>query len=280
MDLRSMRARSAEKRRWRFRRKAGPVPENPLWLRPMPSKTCALRSDRGTQRNSPRTPAGQGSLAMMRLLTRPRSSLLAIWGRLGAQPQRDVGGLHRLPHHPYQVVAQCLKVSFIAQLHREPFERLGCVVFAPVEATVYETLRALPQRSKKGCYQEGRGHDREGGLLAREGDEGSLHHDDTAEVNRDQHYCERPIDQRAIDDPVYVVESVAQDRYPYSDRNRRYKGYDECKPHSLEPEWCVYYYGDEVRKAGGNNVPRSSVSEPLDLLALHSYGTSQSHEHR
>ena len=27
------------------------------------------------------------------------------WGWVGTQPQGDVGGLHRLPYHPYQIVA-------------------------------------------------------------------------------------------------------------------------------------------------------------------------------
>ena len=31
---------------------------------------------------------------------------LALRGLIGAQPQRDVGRLHRLPHHPYEIIAQ------------------------------------------------------------------------------------------------------------------------------------------------------------------------------
>ena len=89
----------------------------------------------------------------------------------------------------------------------------------------------------------------------------------------------RAVDEGTVYEDVDVVEPIAKDGYPYRYRNRRYKGYVECKPHSLEPEWGVYHYGDEVSKAGGDNVPRSSVSEPLDLLALHSYSTAQSHEH-
>src|SRR5215217_5378394 len=45
-------------------------------------------------------------LATMPLPTRPRSCLLALRGRIGTQPQRDVLRLHRLPYHPHQIVAQ------------------------------------------------------------------------------------------------------------------------------------------------------------------------------
>jgi hypothetical protein len=79
------------------------------------TKTCAWRSDRGTQRSLRRTRAGQGSPAIMPLPTRPRSGPLALSGRLGAQPQRDVGGLHRFIYHAYQVASQCLKVRLVPQ---------------------------------------------------------------------------------------------------------------------------------------------------------------------
>jgi hypothetical protein len=42
----------------------------------------------------PRTPVNKELLVCLR----------AFLSRLGAQPQRDVGRLHRLPHNPHQVV--------------------------------------------------------------------------------------------------------------------------------------------------------------------------------
>ena len=42
--------------------------------------------------------------------------LLAFYGCLGAQPQGDVGGLHRLRNHSYQVVAQGVQVCLSRQL--------------------------------------------------------------------------------------------------------------------------------------------------------------------
>ena len=66
----------------------------------------------------------------------------AFGGRVGTQPQRDVGGLHRLPYHPYQVVAQCLQVGLVPQLGGEGFQGLSGIVLAAVEAPVYERLDA------------------------------------------------------------------------------------------------------------------------------------------
>jgi hypothetical protein len=82
-------------------------------------------------------------------------SLLTLLSRLGSQPQRGVGGLHRLPYHPNQVVAQCLQVRFVSYLGREGFQGLSGIVLAPVEATVYERLDAPSQGSKQRCNQEG-----------------------------------------------------------------------------------------------------------------------------
>jgi hypothetical protein len=63
--------------------------------------------------------------------------------RLGTQPQRDVGGLHSLPHHPHQFLIQRFEVRLISQLHGEGFEGLPGVVLVAVEAAVYEGLNAL-----------------------------------------------------------------------------------------------------------------------------------------
>src|SRR5215213_1655190 len=47
--------------------------------------------------------------------------LLALPGRIGTQPQRDVCGLHTLPYHPTQVLAQGVRFCLVAQLGREGF---------------------------------------------------------------------------------------------------------------------------------------------------------------
>src|SRR5215210_682374 len=100
-----------------------------------------------TWREHPRTRL-LGSTVNKGLLVR----LLSLRERIGAQPQRDVGGLHRLPHHPYQVVAQGVQVCLISELGREGFERLCCVVLPAIEAPVYEALNATTQWIEQGGY--------------------------------------------------------------------------------------------------------------------------------
>ncbi len=71
--------------------------------------------------------------------------LPARWSLLGAQPQRDVGGLHRLPYHSHEIVSQRLQVRLVSQLLREPLKSLRGVVLAAVEAAVDDGLDASPQ---------------------------------------------------------------------------------------------------------------------------------------
>jgi hypothetical protein len=47
--------------------------------------------------------------------------LLALPGRFGTQPERDVSRLHRLPHHPHQVVVQRVEVGLVPELGGEGF---------------------------------------------------------------------------------------------------------------------------------------------------------------
>jgi hypothetical protein len=48
--------------------------------------------------------------------------LLAFRSSVGAQPERDVGRLHRLPYHARKVVAQRLQVRLVAKPGGEGFE--------------------------------------------------------------------------------------------------------------------------------------------------------------
>src|ERR671910_3685538 len=76
----------------------------------------------------------------------PLVRLLPLRIRSGTQPQRGVGGLHRLRNHPYQIVAEGFQVNLVPQLLREGFQRLPRVILPPVEAPVYERLDAASQR--------------------------------------------------------------------------------------------------------------------------------------
>jgi hypothetical protein len=57
--------------------------------------------------------------------------LLAPGGRLGSQLQGDVGGLHSVSDHPYEVAAQRVEVRLVPELGREGRKRLGRVVGSP-----------------------------------------------------------------------------------------------------------------------------------------------------
>jgi hypothetical protein len=58
---------------------------------------------------------GRWAVAALELLVGWRlARLLALWSRLGTQPQREVGWLHRLPYHPYQIISQGFEVCFVA----------------------------------------------------------------------------------------------------------------------------------------------------------------------
>ncbi len=72
-----------------------------------------------------------------------------------------MGGLHRFPYHPNQIVAQGVKIGLVPQLGREGFEGLSRVVLPTVEAPVDEVLGAAPQRVEQGCYHKGRSHNGE-----------------------------------------------------------------------------------------------------------------------
>src|SRR5918997_203659 len=141
--------------------------------------------------------------------------LLDVWRPVAAQPQGDVGRLHRLPYYAPQVVGQCLQVRLAAEFHRKPLKGLGSVILPPVEAAVYEGVDAARQRSKQRRDQECGCDYCEGGLLARDSDEDTLQHHDEAEVEGDQRGGEGTVDEGSIDDEVYLVEPVAHYRYAY-----------------------------------------------------------------
>src|SRR5215211_2407490 len=124
-----------------------------------------------------------------------------------------MGGLHRLSHHPHQIVTQGIEVSFIPELGGEGLQGLCSVVLPPVEAAVHKPLHPTAQRVEQRRYQERGGHHSEGRFLAREDDEDSLQHNNAAEVEGNQRGSESTVDERTVDDDVDIVEAVAEDGY-------------------------------------------------------------------
>src|SRR5829696_9738040 len=104
-------------------------------------------------------------------------------------------------------------------LSREGFQCLSSIVLPTIKATIHYRLYSPPQGSKQRRDQKGRGHHSEGGLLASVGDEGSLQHYDTAEVEYDQSCRQSAVDEGTVYDNVYVVEAVPEDGYVSTDWN-------------------------------------------------------------
>ena len=73
--------------------------------------------------------------------------LLALGGRLGAQPQRHVRGLHGLPYPIYQFVIERLQVCFVPELGGEGFQGLPSITQSFLAtATTARLLAFLPPR--------------------------------------------------------------------------------------------------------------------------------------
>ena len=75
--------------------------------------------------------------------------------------KRGVRRLHRLPHHPDQLVAEPVQVGLVPKPRREGFERLRRVVLPAVEAPIDRSLDASPQGVEQRRYREGGGDDDE-----------------------------------------------------------------------------------------------------------------------
>src|SRR5215204_5532247 len=191
--------------------------------------------------------------------------MLALRGCVGAQPQRDVRRLHRLPHYPHQIAAQGVEVSLVPELRREGFQGLPRVVLLAIEPAIYEGLDAAAQ----GHEQRGDG---EGGddygqlgllLLACEGAEDRLGCRYASEVDQSQGRTQRAVNEGAVDDEVYVIEAVAQDGDTGGDRDRgndkQERQGDDDPGQSAEGGLPEHTYTDERQGGGGG--------EPLDLLA-------------
>jgi hypothetical protein len=147
-----------------------------------------------------------------------------------------VGWLHRLPYHPHQVVAKCIQVCFVAQFHREPFKRLGCVVLVAVEAAIYEGLYASSQGVEQSSDNKGGDDYSQLGLLLLAGErtEHRLGRSYPAEVDQNQHRRKSAVDEGAVYEEVYVIEAVAEDRDTSRDgeANGRYNPGEDGNPYA------------------------------------------------
>src|SRR5919112_3143080 len=189
--------------------------------------------------------------------------LLAVGSLIGAQPQRDVGRLHRLPHYVHQFVIQSLQVRLIPQLCSEGLQGLSCIILPAVEAAVNEALHPPTQRVEQSGYGERGGYDSQGGLLACQDAQEGLQADHASYVDQGQRDRKCAVDEGAVDDHVYVVEPMPHDGYAREDRQTEQAEADDRVADRGAPD------GDYAGHEDGSNHHRAPVGEPLDLLALH-----------
>src|SRR5215203_204630 len=206
-------------------------------------------------------------------------ALASPWSGIRAQPQSDVGGLHRPPYDLDEVFAQGVEIRLVSELGREALQRLYRIVLPTVEAAVDKALDAAPQRVEQGGYRQGGGHYYELGSLAGHSAEEQLEHDDAAEVEAREHRGERTVDEGTVYDEVYVIEVVPQDRYAHRNRQAHDTSYYQCGADPVQPHY-THRFRDHVGEGGAGGQHRYGVSEPLDLLALSSLGASQPYEQR
>src|SRR5215211_1769668 len=140
---------------------------------------------------------------------RSSGSLASPWSGIRAQPKRDVGRLHRLPHDPEEVLAQGVEIRLVSKLGREGLQRLYRIVVPTEEAAVDKALDAAPQWVEQNGYRQGGGNHHELGSLAGQSAEEYLENDDAAEVEAREHCRKRTVDEGTVYDEVYVVEVVA-----------------------------------------------------------------------
>src|SRR5215218_7622974 len=100
------------------------------------------------------------------LPTRFSGTLASLWSGIRAQPQRDVGGLHRPAHDPDEVVLQGVEIRLVSKLGREARKRLFSIVLPTVEAAVDKALDAAPQRVEQGGYRQSGDHHHKLGSFA------------------------------------------------------------------------------------------------------------------
>src|SRR5215467_15704622 len=128
-----------------------------------------------------------------------------------AQPERDMGRLHRLLNHRNQVTRKRRQVHLAAQGSRKFGERADGIVLAAIEVTINGGLQATAQGPEESGDNEGRGDDGEL-RISGEAAKQSLECDDTDGVDKREGSGEGAIDEGTIEQDIYVEEPVAQHR--------------------------------------------------------------------
>src|SRR5215208_7214664 len=130
---------STKRRRSRYRSPMLPSttfprgPGTPLqWRWPLSSSCASLPSPM-------RWSCGYGAHELPPLVARTDTKMLGA-----PEPDAHVRRLHRLSHHSHQIIAQGIEVRLLSKGRREALKGLPRIIRTPVEATVYERLKAAP----------------------------------------------------------------------------------------------------------------------------------------
>jgi hypothetical protein len=184
--------------------------------------------------------------------------------------------LHRLANRGQQLGREGVQVDLLVHAGAEGRDGLGGVVAAAVEAPVDRGLDAAVGWPGQCGHGKGRaGHD-QAGTLAQE----LAQAEDDEGVPATQQHRQQAVGERAADDPVQVVQPVAQDRRP--DRQRQQ---DQAHPGAPGDQ------GQGQRRAGrqrgaGQHQGRAyrgqagGERQPAELLAFQPAGTAEPHRQR
>ena len=141
-------------------------------------------------------------------------------------------------------------------------EGLLGVVAAAVEAPVDERLDAPTGGAEERGDGEGRAGDGEI-VAAGEAAEGGLEREDDPEVETREERGDGAVDDSAIDDPVDLVEAIAQHSYPRREHNDR-----QCDRHGEAPDVVTHEGVEEKACEEGDRDADGARREPLHLEPL------------
>ncbi len=120
-------------------------------------------------------------------------------------------GLDRAVEDSSQIAVERVEVDLLAEPSAEGLEHARAAVAAAVEAPIDRAQDPAAGEAEERGDSERRAGDSQAGVR-RERGEGELEQEHGGEVGAGQHRRQRPVDQRAVDDHVDVVEAVAKDR--------------------------------------------------------------------
>ena len=201
-----------------------------------------------------------------------------------SKPECDLGRFHGLVNDREEFGREGTEVDLVAQAGAERPDSPGHVVAAPVEAPVHRLLDAAAGRLEGRGHGQGGGGHREAGAVGQE----TAEPEDHRAVPEAEQHREQPVGDGAADDPVQVVQPVAQDRRPGRERQDRdaeprrrqeHRVAQQGRPRDRTAHGGIHRHpgqGDQ-RRHGGQGGPEGN---PAQLLAFHATGPPKADHQR